>query len=854
MARRALSGRSAARWRAIVVAVLAGAQGGCGDAPGDTGVARVTRLADGGQIVVQTPWSVAVGELEHGLPPAFSRGFEQESECDGAVTPIRVVDGAAAPQVGRSLAAAARGQAGMRFETAHGALLWWLPVRPETPYVVRVKVRKPPASAGALPPRAGELAIVEFFRPPQDRLPTGRPLADLEALLGPPIAEHRASGPDDGSFGDARIRFTTSGRTSAVLVMLFGGVSADLAAAPTVASRSDGAIDFDDLALFELPLARVLPALPPDARLSGSEWERDVAIGGETRSALIAPPPAEVRVPCTLPDGPFRLRFGYGVAEESRPAAARVGVGFTARLESAAATVPIALPRVLLAPRLRPDDAGWHDVSFDGIGHGEPATLVIATRSESNRPTEDLAAVSLPLLVPVTRPLDAPPNVVLISVDTLRPDRLGAYGARRDDGLAQSAAIDAFAARSVVFEEARAQSPYTLPSHATLLTGLHPAVHGIERFDSTLAPSACLRVIDRFRDAGYVSAAFTGGGFLAPVYGLWRGFDRWSTLDPFLHEQEPLRQLLPRAGEPALNAACWKRTGLPALRDWLTAQRAVPFFLFLHTYAVHNYRPPAAFCERFGVAKDAIKFDPLADSDERTPTLAELPDLRNRYDASVAATDAEIGRFLDLLRELDLERNTIVVLLSDHGEEFLEHGGFGHGRTLYDEVLRVPLIVSVPGSAPRRDRTPVTLADVGPTLLSLCGLPGLPGAGGRPLLPEPAEAQFPFSAQVAEIHLGEMRALELGGLKLIEMTRYSPIRPRLPDLALFALRNDARERKNLVALDGDGRPLPDEQQPTGLAELRTLMEAHFRDLGRLRLPDAAIPGGLRSPDLDALGY
>jgi len=771
------------------------------------------------------------------------------------VSPLRTVPGAPPPQVARSPHAAARGQAGMRFESAAGALLWWLPVRPETPYLARVRVRRAADSSGALPPQAGELTVVEFLRQENSRLPSGRTLAELEPLLGPPVAEHRGAPPTDGSFGEARVRFTTSSRTASVLVMLFGGVPADLAGAvPAAAPRIDGAIDFDDLALHELPLTRVLPVPSAELRRTGCEFERDVTLGGETRTALMAPPPGEVRIPVTLPSGRFRLRFGYGVAEESRLTAARLPVRFDARLESATATVAIPLPRLELAPRLRPDDAGWHDVAFVGVGRGEEATLVLATASTGQRPTEDLAAFSLPHFLPDERPRGAPPNVVLISVDTLRPDRLGAYGARRDDGLAQSPAIDALAAQSVLFEEARAQSPYTLPSHATLLTGLHPAVHGVERFDSTLAPAACVRLIDRFREHGYVSAAFTGGGFLGPVYGLWHGFDRWSALDPFLHEQEPLRQLVPRPGEPALNAACWRRTGLGELRPWLTEHRATPFFLFLHTYAVHNYRPPAEFCRRFGVSADPGKFDPLAHSDERTPTAAELPDLRHRYDAAIAAADAELGRFLDLLRELDLERNTIVVLLSDHGEEFLEHGGFGHGRTLYDEVLRIPLIVRAPGVAPRRDRTSVTLADVGPTLLALCGLPGLPGAGGRPLLPEPADATWPFSARVAELHLGELRALELNGLKLIEMTRFSPIRPRLPDLALFALPNDPRERKNLAALAADGSALPDEQQPDGLPALRNLLDAHFRDLERLSLPAAALPGGLRSPDLDALGY
>ncbi|MSR46897.1 MAG: hypothetical protein EXS13_07525 [Planctomycetes bacterium] len=851
MARRALTARAIGG--AALAALCAAAS--CGAEDSTAGVNQVTRLADSGRVTVQTPWRAPDAEIERGLMPSFVRGFEQDLECDGVITPIRSIDGVASPEVKADALAAARGKAGMRFQSQNGALLWWLPVRPETPYVAKVRARRPAAGAGTCAPRAGELTIVEFFQPQQGRLADGKTLAELDSQLGKPIAEHRVAPPEDGSYGDLRVRFTTSGRTSSVLVMLFGGAPADIAGAtPTIASRTDGPIDFDDLALFELPLARVLPTLAADARQSGSEWEREVTIGGETRVAWIAPPPSEIRLPVTLPTGRYRLTFGYGVAEESRPAAGRVEVRVSARLETADSTTPIALPQRAVAPRERLESAGWHDATFDGVGSGEPATFVIAAESASSRPTEDLFAVSLPLLVPDARPAGAPRNVVLISIDTLRPDRLGAYGARRDDGNQQSPAIDALARDAVVFEEARAQSPYTLPSHASLLTGLHPTVHGIERFDSTLAATACVRLIDRFREGGYVSAAFTGGGFLSPVYGLWRGFDRWSTLDPFLHEQEPMRQMMPRPGETALNAAFWRRSGLPALREWLVANRSAPFFLFLHTYAVHNYRPPADLCERFKVSREPGKFDPLADSDERTPTAEQLPDLRNRYDASVAAVDREVGHFLALLSELGLDRDTIVVLLSDHGEELGEHGGFGHGRTLYDEVLRVPLIVRAPGLAPRRDKTPVALADVAPSLLELCGLPGLPGATGRTLLPVPAEATAPFSAEVSEPHLGELRALETGGFKLIQMTRYSPIRPRLPLLALYALPLDPRERQNLLALDLHGTPRPDAEQPQEAIALRRAFEAHFRELERTRLPASSIPGGLRSPDLDQLGY
>ena len=846
MARRPLIGRRGAAALALLLA-------GCGDEPPAEGVARVVRFEESARVQVRTPWLPPTEALEAGLRPTFARSFDRDAEPrDAILSPIRKIDGATAPAAAPAAAAAKQGGRGVRFERPAGALLWWLPVRNDAPYLARVSARKPARADGVtLPARCGELAIVEFARPVQGALPSDAPLAALQPLLGAPLAEHRAAAPDDGSWGDCRVAFTTSARAASVLVLLFGGAPDGDAATPAVAA---GPVDFDELALFELPLARTLPPLAEANRRSASPMEREVTIGGETRLAWLAPPPSEVRLAVTLPAGRFRLRFGYGVAEEARLSAAVTPVRFAAALETADGTTPLQLPHAEVAPRARPPTAGWHDVDVEHVGRGEAATLVLTATSAADRPTEELVAFSFPSFTPCARPAGAPRNVVLISIDTLRPDRLGAYGAKRGDGLATSPAIDAFARDAVVFEEARAPAPYTLPSHATLLTGLHPAVHGVGRYDSSLAAGACARLVDRFREAGCATAAFTGGGFLSPVYGLWRGFDRWTTLDPFFHEQEPMRQFVPRPGEPELNAALWSRTGQAALERWLDAHRSVPFFLFLHTYAVHNYRPTAELCERFGVTRDPAKFDPLGESDERTPPPSEFADLRNRYDASVAGADQAVGRFLDALRARGLDSETIVVILSDHGEEMGEHGGFGHGRTLYDEVLRVPLLVRAPGLAPRREPQPVTLADVAPTLLSLCGLPGLPAASGRVILPTTGERTAPFSAEVNEDHLGELRAIEIGGLKLIEMTRYSPIRPRLPLLAFHALPLDPRERENLAPLAADGMPLPPDQQPPELRQLRAQMDALWREFASQRLPDERLPGGLRSADLDALGY
>ena len=230
--------------------------------------------------------------------------------------------------------------------------------------------------------------------------------------------------------------------------------------------------------------------------------------------------------------------------------------------------------------------------------------------------------------------------------------------------------------------------------------------------------------------------------------------------------------------------------------------------------------------------------------------------IRDSYDATVAAADREVGALIDALRELALLDRTIVVVTSDHGEEFGEHGGFGHGRTLYEEVLHVPLMVCAPGIAPHPVSDEVTLADVAPTLLSLCGLEPLPGAGGRALLPEPAGEEPVIAAEVDEAHLGSQRALWLGGKKLIVVDRMSPIRPPLPTHACFDLASDPGEKTNLVRLDADGAALPDAEQPPFLlllaARLTDVFAGYSQQRAQLQV-DVNAPS-VSDPDLEKLGY
>jgi arylsulfatase A-like enzyme len=310
------------------------------------------------------------------------------------------------------------------------------------------------------------------------------------------------------------------------------------------------------------------------------------------------------------------------------------------------------------------------------------------------------------------------PNLVLISIDTLRPDHLGCYGYARPT----SPAIDVLAARGVLFEDASAPSPWTLPSHASLLTGLYPRRHGLESYDFQL-PAAVHTLAEILAPRGFSTAAIVNSHHLGEDFGLQRGFAH------FVYVQENVGDIEPsRVEEEAL--------------AWLGRGPGTPFFLFLHFYDVHSdYRSRPEYEQRFsrpyrggadGTTDQLMEY--RAGRLELGPDDAER--LRDLYDAGIRQMDDGIARVLEALRMAGHLERTVVVLTSDHGEEFLEHGGVLHGRTQYQEVIRIPLILAGPG-LPAGVRVPemVSLVDVKPTLLGLVGVPAPPDLDGIDLAP-----------------------------------------------------------------------------------------------------------------------
>lgn len=318
------------------------------------------------------------------------------------------------------------------------------------------------------------------------------------------------------------------------------------------------------------------------------------------------------------------------------------------------------------------------------------------------------------------------PNVLLIAVDTLRVDKLGCYGSE----LGATPNIDALAAEGVRFEKAYAHAPWTLPAFASLMTSLNPPQHGaggwLGQFHA-LAP-AHRTLAECFRDHDYTTAEIVNVEFLSEQFGMTQGFEHVD------YEAHP-DNVQVRSATDTTDAAL----------EWLQRRRSRPFFLFVHYFDPHLvYAPPLEFRKRFAHRLDRDNSNWVFGTRQQIIAIrrgqmsigrATIERAEKLYDGEVAYTDQQVGRLLDGLTELQLNELTIVVFTADHGEEFMDHGGFEHGHTLYDELVRVPLIIRFPARLqPDEISTTVRHIDVGPTLCELAGVQPEPAFAGRNLL------------------------------------------------------------------------------------------------------------------------
>jgi len=348
------------------------------------------------------------------------------------------------------------------------------------------------------------------------------------------------------------------------------------------------------------------------------------------------------------------------------------------------------------------------------------------------------------------------PSIILISIDTLRADRLSCYGGRR----IATPHIDAIAHGGTLFTSIDSQVPLTFPSHVSLFTSTYPFFNGVEDNGEALRPNA-VTLTTLLKSHGYHTGAAVGGFVLDRRFGLDQGFDEYdSNFDPH-RERESDPGDVKRRGADVVAAAT----------EWLQANFRGHFFLFLHLYDLHTpYNLPATYRERYGTG----------------------------YDAELRYLDEQVGVFWEALRQRNLLEKTLVVFTSDHGENLGEHGEQTHGYFIYQSALWVPLIIHWPAESagfPPRAVEPASLMDVAPTILQFAGIKVPPEFQGRSLLEmlrpgTPQTHRDNYSESLyAHDHFGcaSLRSLRAGRYKYIQAPK-----PELYDLAA-----DPGEARNL---------------------------------------------------------
>jgi arylsulfatase A-like enzyme len=525
--------------------------------------------------------------------------------------------------------------------------------------------------------------------------------------------------------------------------------SAVFVAQPLDGSQARYSISYPSLApwLTELRLYREFGAKGGNLlkRVSGP-----VDLHRVLRQALICPSRTEfifeVRVP-----GKGKFGFGYGARSSGRVPPPGDHERCATRLTIKALEGGRAA-RALFSWEVAESDlrtpAPWKEAEVDLTAlAGRNVRLVIETQAlgvdGGNSPVVFLAE---PVITSGSAPPRRQPNIILITADALRADHLSCYGYGRET----SPNLDILAGESVLFEDAVASASWTLPAVASLLTSLYPSFHGANIWDATLGMSQATLPAVLHRD-GYVTSACVNNPYLYPSYGLSEGFDFYD----YGHSSEGQLQ------------SAFKR---------IEALKERKFFLYIHFLPPHApYRAPRPFCETFG-DPDHPRFDTTIrtingiNSRKQLLSPADRDYFVSQYDGSILYLDDVLKRLFDRLKQLGLYRDSLIVFHSDHGEQFQEHGSLGHGKTLFQGEIRVPLIMKLPSGrvpGPLRIRGLVQSVDIAPTILGTVKLAPPPSFLGKDLSPllrgEPPGERPAF----AELHTRRMLAIIKGGYKFI---------------------------------------------------------------------------------------
>lgn len=385
------------------------------------------------------------------------------------------------------------------------------------------------------------------------------------------------------------------------------------------------------------------------------------------------------------------------------------------------------------------------------------------------------------------------PNIILISVDSLRPDHLGCYGYFRDT----SPNIDCLADDSVLFTNSVSTTTWTLPAHISMLTSLYPEAHQVlnDRFRLSEKAVVCAEVL---KNAGYRTAGFVSGPYLHSRFGYNQGFDLYDDYTIKFSSNEDSHSGIT---SPRLHRR---------VSSWIERNHAQPFFLFVHYWDVHyDYTPPQPFDTKFDEDYrgniTAINFERNQRINPHMPKR-DLEHVLALYDGEIAFTDSYIGKLLDQLKRLVIYDKTMIIFTADHGDEFFEHGVKGHRKNLFDTTLEVPLCIKFPNNkwAGVQISRQVGIVDIVPTFLDYLDIEPANLLQGRSLLPL-IEGENPKSKifYFADLH-GNQKCVRTDRYKYIIFWKRVLFWNK-KSLSLFDLKKDEAEQNNLVSLDQENK-------------------------------------------------
>ncbi len=549
----------------------------------------------------------------------------------------------------------------------------------------------------------------------------------------------------------------------------------------------------------------------------------DITLDDTRRRSIAVPRGTTLSYYVEVPRGG---RLGFGVGAEGE-AAANVRVTVTPEGGQAADVFTGAT-----------ESDEWHDevASLDPF---EGQIVRVDLRAEGTG--QGRVAWSFPsLLVPTREEARQTPakNVVVVLIDTMRADKLRPFNPR---SRVQAPVIEGLAQHGAIFELAHSPENWTKPSVASVLTSLYPATHGAKTSEARL-PGEAVLLSEHLKANGFATASFIANGYVSDRFGFDQGWDHYTNF---------IRESKDTSAENVFGEAA----------TWIEAHRGQRFFTYIQTIDPHvPYDPPAEFLEMYDRQEYTGQVNPRQTADlleraKRTPPGVTFDETDRRrlaalYDGEVSYHDRELGEFIDRLKALGVYEDTLFVITSDHGEEFNDHGSWGHGHSVYEELVHVPLLFHQNGAIAdaTRVRDAVSTLDIVPSIVELTGVAAMPSAEGRSLVTFIRGGQAPGPAVSFSDFLDDRRAIVAGHYKLIL---------RGHNATLFDLDHDPGEQREL---ERTSRPIAMRYLRIMLGQFlgasnrgRWLEPSTGPAAGALQTEDAAMDDTIRG-QLRALGY